>query len=43
MKQTREYSDFIGKVMDVEEYELWLGDTSEQFTDTHTQKTKIKK
>lgn len=41
MKQTREYSDFIGKVMDVEEYELWLGDTSEQFTDTHTQGTTV--
>lgn len=41
MKQTREYSDFIGKVMDVEEYELWLGDTSEQFTDTHKQGTTV--
>lgn len=41
MKQTREYSDFIGTVMDGEEYELWLGDTSEQFTDTHTQGTTV--
>lgn len=41
MKQTREYSDFIGEVMDAEEYELWLGDTSEQFTDTHTQGTTV--
>ena len=41
MKQTREYSDFIGTVMDVEEYELWLGDTSEKFTDTHTQGTTV--
>lgn len=41
MKQTREYSDFIRTVMDVEEYELWLGDTSEKFTDTHTQGTTV--
>lgn len=41
MKQTREYSDFIGTVMDVEGYELWLGDTSEKFTDTHTQGTTV--
>lgn len=41
MEQMSEYSDFIGTVMDGEEYELWLGDTSEQFTDTHTQGTTV--